>query len=570
MNESNSFKSLESKPKNHNDAENDKICHESNGDECNEEKCSEKKCEHPIELQEPQEHYNLRKDRSQTSNRDFELKHFEYSFAQAHDSKNIEDNPTSPKNNKLFNKQNLGMKNSTTINENMNNIPPSITPMTKKPCDETRIVVNNHNGGRNDDNEEEIGNNTTSRGNIVPSVVMNESSLLYPKNLQLDKNIHDANITGSIVSRGIVEKIDVESNASSHELEKINKQLPKDSQLHKNNGKHPCLETEYDDEISNPRKRVKASEDFENNLICNKKGVKDNNTMCIDLNHMIPNKNDDSSSLSSNLSSNEKSRAKVNIIGNKDENKKNGLAPNSRLVSKSFSYWNTLGKLHKSSAKVFRWASSSNSAHPDDDDSGNKIIPPNQDPQKNSSNILFHDVQLGRVYFSSFFFKGEFFNVGDFVSSGIPVEQGDEIYRIVGVYQALKSFLGIWKKKGQCTDEIQKRGHPYALLVPLCCEKSTKFYKETNNSRGELSSQTTNKQVKKDSVEQYIPLHNELFLDNRLRRGVDKNNIYKLPIWLGDSTLSIKKINVSIISPLLDKEKVRSHQLSNFSILLHK
>ena len=85
-------------------------------------------------------------------------------------------------------------------------------------------------------------------------------------------------------------------------------------------------------------------------------------------------------------------------------------------------YWDTLGSCRLDS-NVFRWANAN---------------------QSNSSSPapIGYDKKLGRVYYSSFTLHGRHYKVGDFI---VRTEYGsDEAIRIVGAFQATKSFLGRW------------------------------------------------------------------------------------------------------------------------------
>lgn len=119
-------------------------------------------------------------------------------------------------------------------------------------------------------------------------------------------------------------------------------------------------------------------------------------------------------------------------------------------------YWDTLGSCRLDSS-VFHWTNPSN-------DSANP-----------SPNPFGYDKKLGRAYYSSFVLHGKKFNVGDYI---IRTEyDGEDILRIVGAFQATKSFLGRWGggndwEKQKSSEEIQKRGHPYILTVPLVTKAS--------------------------------------------------------------------------------------------------
>jgi len=119
-------------------------------------------------------------------------------------------------------------------------------------------------------------------------------------------------------------------------------------------------------------------------------------------------------------------------------------------------YWDTLGSCRLDSS-VFHWTNPNNgSANP-------------------SPNPFGYDKKLGRAYYSSFVLHGKKFNVGDYI---IRTEyDGEDILRIVGAFQATKSFLGRWGggndwEKQKASEEIQKRGHPYILTAPLVTKAS--------------------------------------------------------------------------------------------------
>ena len=128
-----------------------------------------------------------------------------------------------------------------------------------------------------------------------------------------------------------------------------------------------------------------------------------------------------------------------------------------------------------------------------------------------------YDKELGRSYYSSFKLRGVSFSVGDFVTT--KDEDYEEFFRIIGVFQALKSFVGKTESM-KIVQEIQKRGHPYLLLVPLIKrdefrERANQFLLRGNHYfKGSLSS-------------------NEFFLKGHQHEETDESNINILPEWIG-------------------------------------
>ena len=195
------------------------------------------------------------------------------------------------------------------------------------------------------------------------------------------------------------------------------------------------------------------------------------------------------------------------------------------------SYWNTQGRLRVLSSEMFSWKLKKRGRN---------------DSNSEENNFLRHDFDLGRAYYSSFYVRGEKFFVGDYV-----LTERNQMYRIIGAFQAMKSFIGAWKKKGVVVDEIQKRGHPYAIMVPLVLN---------NNSipRMPIKAQCSNANLCNSPDFLYTPQHNEILLEKRQKYHVDESSIYMLPIWLGDCDFEMKKIHVNIITNPSDQSKVRN------------
>jgi len=179
-------------------------------------------------------------------------------------------------------------------------------------------------------------------------------------------------------------------------------------------------------------------------------------------------------------------------------------------------YWDTLGSCRLDS-NVFQWANA------------------NQNSSSSPAPIGY-DKKLGRVYYSSFTLHGKHFNVGDFI---VRTEYGsDEAIRIVGAFQATKSFLGRWGggigwENQEKSEEIQKRGHPYLLLAPMVA-KSTLCKGKGGRKR------------KKEGPEEELVLHTEF-----------DTNVCPLPQWLGEAG-EYRKISVRVLFSTGDNSEIET------------
>eukprot|EP00551_Chaetoceros_affinis_P011869 CAMPEP_0203675038 /NCGR_PEP_ID=MMETSP0090-20130426/18463_1 /ASSEMBLY_ACC=CAM_ASM_001088 /TAXON_ID=426623 /ORGANISM="Chaetoceros affinis, Strain CCMP159" /LENGTH=471 /DNA_ID=CAMNT_0050541087 /DNA_START=309 /DNA_END=1724 /DNA_ORIENTATION=+ len=85
--------------------------------------------------------------------------------------------------------------------------------------------------------------------------------------------------------------------------------------------------------------------------------------------------------------------------------------------------------------------------------------------------ILHIDRNLGRVYFDKFVLQNRTFEVGDFIRETVEHDDQLNFYRILGAFQALKSFVGKWPRAGNNwssdTENIQQRGFVYLQLAQL-------------------------------------------------------------------------------------------------------
>lgn len=170
-------------------------------------------------------------------------------------------------------------------------------------------------------------------------------------------------------------------------------------------------------------------------------------------------------------------------------------------------YWDTLGSC-RLDPSIFHWTNPTNgSATP-------------------SPNPFGYDKKLGRAYYSSFVLHGKQFNVGDYIVRS--EYDGEDILRIVGAFQATKSFLGRWGgghdwENQKTSEEIQKRGHPYVLTVPLVTKSS-------------LAKAKAGRKRKATDAEEEIAISAE-----------HGSNIFPLPQWLGEAQIGgYRKIRVRV------------------------
>jgi len=176
-------------------------------------------------------------------------------------------------------------------------------------------------------------------------------------------------------------------------------------------------------------------------------------------------------------------------------------------------YWDTLGSC-RLDPSVFHWANPANGS------------------ATSSPNPFGYDKKLGRAYYSSFVLHGKQYNVGDYIVRS--EYDGEDIFRIVGAFQATKSFLGRWGgghdwEKQNTSEEIQKRGHPYILTVPLVTKAS-------------LAKAKPGRKRKAADFEEEIVIGAE-----------HGSNIFPLPQWLGEAQAGgYRKIRVRVCSTGLD------------------
>lgn len=177
------------------------------------------------------------------------------------------------------------------------------------------------------------------------------------------------------------------------------------------------------------------------------------------------------------------------------------------------------------------------------------------------------DKKLGRCYFDGFCYKGLALEVGDYIAIKVKNCHCD-YFRLVGSYQALKTYKSNEDAIHYGGQQIQERGHPYAMLMPF------KMLKMEKN---------------KDS--QYIKEAHELCLDLKSFENddyVDQNNIISLPDWIGRwSDTTVQKIQVqpevrtlcdiqldlffyTFISPYAQKHLLMQNKLSEKNALAFK
>jgi hypothetical protein len=123
-------------------------------------------------------------------------------------------------------------------------------------------------------------------------------------------------------------------------------------------------------------------------------------------------------------------------------------------------FWDTLGSCHLSESSEFGWG---------------RLAANRQDNSTSSEvdSLLSYDKGLGRVYYSTFHLRGTEYHVGDYIAGR---ERG-EVCRIIGAYQATKSFFGVWnmstvingRDKLVPEEEIQKRGKSNDRVLTTSC-----------------------------------------------------------------------------------------------------
>lgn len=254
--------------------------------------------------------------------------------------------------------------------------------------------------------------------------------------------------------------------------------------------------------------------------------------------------------------------------------------------STSICYWKTLGRCHikEDSDSGFQWCKKSTNV-------GSFI----------SSDFLGYNEGLGRVYFSSFFHRDRKIQVGSFVKR----RTGDAVdyFRVVGVYQATKSFGGYWgdgavvmqnaskSKKGWNKEQIQKRGHPYLIGVPLRLKsdvesgkarKALKKGRKKNyigsdtdtdigftscDSEGDsgfkMGTTRRKRQKRANGIDAQIheeEVQQELVLD----KGAESpNHIWMLPEWLGIEGVTLEVIDVAVQNEIGEQKLVKGSEVGS-------
>ena len=194
-------------------------------------------------------------------------------------------------------------------------------------------------------------------------------------------------------------------------------------------------------------------------------------------------------------------------------------------------YWHTLGKCHLS-PKKFKW----------DGQTASSI----------TGGAIKYNPDLGRAYYSkcSIYQNNEWtsFQAGDFVWRKIiqednttkndpnvdildPHDGFPKLFRIISMFQAMKSYRGKWVSDDTCMEnddtleDIQKRGHPYMVACPIFPIKKMlkRVYRKREN-------------------------HNNSYQEVAL--GADCKNapgrIFLMPLWIGEPDIEWKKIQVHV------------------------
>jgi len=197
-----------------------------------------------------------------------------------------------------------------------------------------------------------------------------------------------------------------------------------------------------------------------------------------------------------------------------------------------------------------------------------------------ASEFVGYNQGLGRVYFKSFFHRGRKIEVGNFVKKRFG--NTIEYYRIAAAFQATASFLGDWEdgtfpppgKRNPHKGEIQKRGHPYLIAVPLKLKtdivsgKARKKLKKVRRIPSSVASDSesdagftscdsddggggrlgiTNKKRRLPGGGAKSPFQGEQVEQELVltREELEEpNNIFVLPMWLGEASVTFETISV--------------------------
>jgi len=147
------------------------------------------------------------------------------------------------------------------------------------------------------------------------------------------------------------------------------------------------------------------------------------------------------------------------------------------------------------------------------------------------SDILHYSKNLGRVYFKGFKLRDKYFNVGDFVQNGFSQHKKSkfpDIFRIVAAYQACQTFVGKWNSRSnqlKNKTQIQKRGHPYILIVQMRTQVELQTLPCIHSFKTEKPSK-------------------EILLERTIRDNPDHVSV--LPVALSDLSIDAKKILVDV------------------------
>ena len=198
-----------------------------------------------------------------------------------------------------------------------------------------------------------------------------------------------------------------------------------------------------------------------------------------------------------------------------------------------------------------------------------------------ASEFVGYNQGLGRVYFKSFVHRGRKIEVGNFVKKRYG--NTTEYYRIAGVFQATVSFVGDWEdgsfppegRRNPHKGEIQKRGHPYLIVVPLklrsdvVSDKARKRMMKKARRRPSSAASDSESDAGFTSCDSDDGGGGRLGITNKKRRlpgggsksaypvdQVEKelvltkeeleepNNIFVLPMWLGEPRVTFETISV--------------------------
>ena len=180
-----------------------------------------------------------------------------------------------------------------------------------------------------------------------------------------------------------------------------------------------------------------------------------------------------------------------------------------------------------------------------------------------SSDFMGYNKGLGRVYFRSFIHRGRKIEVGNFVRKRFG--NTTEYYRVAGAFQATVSFLGDWEDGSFPTEgsqnshkgEIQKRGHPYLIVVPLKLKSDVVLEKTKMNAR-KARSKPSSAESGRDPESALHGEEGEKELVLTKEEEIEPNNIFVLPMWIGEPGVTFETISVRCVNEQGDQSVIEA------------